>query len=128
MKSLNFNLPSIKLLTEIHLQEPKEKYSRNEEEEEKINAEALVPKVCRIEKDIVCIVQWKTDKDQITEYSIKIISEVLSTNSLAEHLDKWETEYNDYNQIGEGLKYFVFNPSIYEKMKQLILNFLLTLE
>ena len=71
----------------------------------------MVPKDCRIKKDINCVVEWKTDKDQFTEYSIKLSPEVLTTNSLAEHLDNWETEYNDYNQIGEGLKYFVFNST-----------------
>ena len=112
LKTLDLNLPSIKLLTEIQLKEPpKDRYSRKEEEEETLCEEALVPAICFIEKDIQCRVEWKTDKDQFTEYSIQIFSEIISTADLMTQIDKWEKEYNDYNQIGDGLKYFVFNSS-----------------
>lgn len=113
MKNLNHHLPNIKVLTEIHLEEPaKDRYSRGDsEEEEQKSAEALVPILCEIEKDVFCKIEWKTDKDELTQYSIKIFSEDLSIIDLTNHLDNWEKEYNVHNQVGGGLKYFVFNPS-----------------
>ena len=50
----------------------------------------------------MCRIEWKADKDQFMEYSIQIFSDTISTVELKKQVDKWETEYNDYNQVGEG--------------------------
>jgi len=112
MKSLNFTCPEIKKLRELQLEKPVSRYGTGESQEgEKIKAQNLVPEVCRIAKDVSCKVEWTKSKNGTVEYSIKITSEILNVQKLTELLESWKTEYDDHNQVGEGIKYFVFNQS-----------------
>jgi len=112
MRTLNFNLPHIKKLREVQLEEPVDRYGSNDsQQDEKRKAENLVPEVCQIAKDISCKVEWTKNKNDTLEYSIKITSEVLNVQELSEILRTWEKEYDEHNQVGDGLKYFVFNHS-----------------
>ena len=124
INSLNYNLPDIKVLREIQLEEKKDRYaSDSQHEDDKRKAESLIPEVCQIDKEVFCKVEWKkTDKDCM-DYCIKIWSDVLNVQSLKELLNTWEKEYDEHNQVGDGLKYFVFNPSKESKTEDLYTEF-----
>eukprot|EP00092_Neocalanus_flemingeri_P035709 GFUD01038880.1.p1 GENE.GFUD01038880.1~~GFUD01038880.1.p1 ORF type:complete len:628 (+),score=164.89 GFUD01038880.1:60-1943(+) len=111
MNKLSYNSPHIKKLRELQVKEPKPRYGNDTPEDEKRKAESLVPEVCQIEDNVSCRVEWAKNNREATEYSIQIASEVLTVQQLSELLNTWEKEYDEHNQVGDGLKYFVFNPS-----------------
>jgi len=113
MNLLDINKPDIKTLKELHLEEPRDRYSfdrynENQAQKEKREANNLLPEVCQIEKDVFCRVQSVQENEKI-HVSITLFSEILNVYNLSELLDKWEREYDDFNQVKVGLKYFVFN-------------------
>ena len=116
MNSLNFDLPDIKKLRELQLEEPNDRFSKNDGvKEEKRKAENLLPEVCQIQEDVYCRVEWTKNKRETLECSIKITSDVLNVKKLTDLLNIWEKEFDDHNQVGDCLKYFVFNPPIDNK-------------
>ena len=112
MNNMNFDLPDIKILKEFLIEEPKERFGNRDGEltVELRKAENLLPEKCQIEEDVYCEVEWTKNKRETLECTIKITSDVLNVKKLTDLLSVWEKEFDDHNQVGDCLKYFVFNP------------------
>ena len=56
---------------------------------------------------------WKTNKenrsDQV-EIQVRIFSKKQKVPHLLALVEQWEKDYEEFNQLGNGLRYFVFNP------------------
>merc|ERR1739844_198674 len=71
------------------------------------------------EKDIFCKVtcgSWgnQSGRDP-SEVQVKVYSKKLKVPQLVALVKQWEKEYEEFNQLGQGLRYFVFNPPPQDK-------------
>merc|ERR1739844_573511 len=71
------------------------------------------------EKDIFCKVtcgSWGNQRGQDpSEVQVKVYSKKLKVPQLVALVKQWEKEYEEFNQLGQGLRYFVFNPPPQDK-------------
>jgi len=104
--------PSIKVLKEFAVEE--EKQFGREDEILTQKKEQLIPETIEVEKDIFCKVtcgSWgNQDCRDPTEVQVKVYSKKLKVPQLIALVKQWEKEYEEFNQLGQGLRYFVFNP------------------
>merc|ERR1719189_3226935 len=109
--------PSIKVLKEFAVEEEKQ-FGREDEIMTK-KKEQLIPETIEVEKDIFCKVtcgSWGNQRGQDpSEVQVKVYSKKLKVPQLVELVKQWEKEYEEFNQLGQGLRYFVFNPPPQDK-------------
>ena len=110
---------AVKTLREFAVEESKGYSSVFSDEDQVLRrTDSLVPEVMEMEKDVFCQVSspgWLKDKtgkkieggDEIT---VKLFSKTLKMPQLTTLVKKWEDEYEEYNQLENGIRYFVFNP------------------
>merc|ERR1712223_2162038 len=109
--------PSIKVLKEFAVEEEKQ-FGREDEIMTK-KKEQLIPETIEVEKDIFCKVtcgSWgnQSGRDP-SEVQVKVYSKKLKVPQLVALVKQWEKEYEEFNQLGQGLRYFVFNPPPQDK-------------
>jgi len=109
--------PSIKVLKEFAVEEEKQ-FGREDEIMTK-KKEQLIPETIEVEKDIFCKVtcgSWGNQRGQDpSEVQVKVYSKKLKVPQLVALVKQWEKEYEEFNQLGQGLRYFVFNPPPQDK-------------
>jgi len=108
---------SIKVLKEFAVEEEKQ-FGREDEIMTK-KKEQLIPETIEVETDVFCKVtcgSWGNQNGQDpSEVQVKVYSKKLKVPKLVELVKQWEKEYEEFNQLGQGLRYFVFNPPPQDK-------------
>merc|ERR1719445_1801 len=113
--------PNIKVLKEFAHEE--ERHYRDDNAECR-KTDQLIPETIEVEKDVFCKVTsttWQSGKkDSIfssneVQIQARIFSKKHKVPYLLSLVKKWEKEYDEFNQLGNGLRYFVFNPSSEEE-------------
>merc|ERR1711997_225870 len=106
--------PSIKVLKEFAVEE--EKQFGREEENQAQKREQLIPETIEVEKDVFCQVTcgaWgngKGSSQDPSEVQVRVYSKKLNVSDLVALVKQWEKIYEEFNELGKGLRYFVFNP------------------
>jgi len=106
--------PSIKVLKEFAVEE--EKQFGREEEVQAQKREQLIPETIEVEKDVFCQVTcgaWGNGKggsQDPSEVQVRVYSKKLNVSDLVALVKQWEKIYEEFNELGKGLRYFVFNP------------------
>lgn len=86
--------------------------------------EQLIPETIEVEKDIFCKVTsstWQSGKkDSIfssnnVQIQVRVFSKRQKVPYLLSLVKQWEKVYDEFNQLGNGLRYFVFNPPSQEE-------------
>merc|ERR1712165_682984 len=110
------NNPNIKVLKEFAHEE--ERHYRDDNAECR-KTDQLIPETIEVEKDVFCKVTsttWQSGKkDSIfssneVQIQARIFSKKQKVPYLLSLVKQWEKEYDEFNQLGNGLRYFVFNP------------------
>merc|ERR1711971_651101 len=112
---------NIKVLKEFAHEEEKQ-YGQDAAECRK--TEQLIPETIEVENDIFCKVTsstWQSGKkDSIfssndVQIQVRIFSKKQKVPYLLSLVKQWEKVYDEFNQLGNGLRYFVFNPPSQEE-------------
>jgi len=113
---------NIKVLKEFAHEEEK-RYGQDSSDCRK--TEQLIPETIEVEKDVFCKVtssSWqKSGKNNSIfnssegEIQVRLFSKKKKVPYLLDLVKQWEKEYEEFNQLGSGLRYFVFNPPSQEE-------------
>merc|ERR1712079_453931 len=115
------NNANIKVLKEFAHEE--ERHYRDDNAECR-KTDQLIPETIEVEKDVFCKVTsttWQSGKkDSIfssneVQIQARIFSKKQKVPYLLSLVKHWEKEYDEFNQLGNGLGYFVFNPPSEER-------------
>merc|ERR1719270_3036209 len=92
-----------------------EKQFGRDEDDQAQKREQLIPETIEVEKDVFCKVTcgaWgsKGGSGDPSEVQVKVYSKKLTVSELHDVVQEWVKVYEEYNQLGKGLRYFVFNP------------------